>query len=299
MGVGLVQRGLLRCRRGSRSARSGDRRHPHRAWRLMGKRRSGHAAVRVPPQGAAGHLRLQHRVQDRLRVVALGLGLLLATSAPALAQGPAPPPAEPTIITTGEAIVRRVPDVAYVTLAVESRARNPRDAQKENADAMAAVQRQLAAAGIPKDALRTLGLWLQQEFDTANGRRVSRGFLARNTLEVRIDDVARAGELADTVVQGGATSLDGIRFDLKDRAAAEREALRLAVADARGRADAAASGAGRTVDRVLKIDDSRQGGRVARPVQVMRAEAGAATSVEPGVLGIRARVALAGWTGGR
>ena len=162
----------------------------------------------------------------------------------------------PTIVTSGDAIVRRLPDVAYVTLAVESRARNPRDAQRANADAMSAVQKQLATAGIPKDAMRTLGLGLHQEFDNANGRRVARDFVARNTLDVRIDDVSRAGEIADAVVQGGATALEGIRFDLKDRAAAEREALRLAVADARGRAEAVAAGAGRSLDRILKIEES-------------------------------------------
>ncbi len=40
-----------------------------------------------------------------------------------------------------------------------------------------------------------------------------------------MDDVARAGEIADAAVQAGATSLEGVRFDLKDRAAAERDAL--------------------------------------------------------------------------
>jgi uncharacterized protein YggE len=200
----------------------------------------------------------------------------------------------PTVITHGEAMVSRAPDVAYLTLAVETRARNPRDAQKQNADAMSSVQKQLADAGIPKGALRTLGVWLEQEFDNQNGRRVARGFVARNTLEVRIEEVARAGELADAVVQGGATSLNGIRFDLKDRGAAEREALRLAVADARQRADAAAAGAGRTVDRVLKIEDSRP--EVIGPPRVfaLRADAAASppTAVEPGLIEIRARVAL-------
>ena len=69
--------------------------------------------------------------------------------------------------------------------------------------------------------------------------------------------MTRAGEIADAVVQGGATALEGIRFDSKDRAAAERDALRLAVADARARADAAAAGAGGSVDRILKIEDLR------------------------------------------
>ena len=200
----------------------------------------------------------------------------------------------PTIVTTGEAVVRRAPDVAYLTLAVESRANSPRDAQRQNADAMASVQKELAAAGIPKDALKTRGLWLEQEFDFAGGRRTPRGYVARNTLEVRLDDVARAGELADAVVQGGATSLSGIRFDLKDRAAAEREALRLAVTDARGRADAAAGGAGRAVDRILKIEDSRAAVNVPRPM-LMRADAAssaAQTAVEPGLIEISGYVTL-------
>jgi len=200
----------------------------------------------------------------------------------------------PTVITNGEAMVSRAPEVAYLTLAVETRARNPRDAQKQNADAMSGVQKQLADAGIPKGALRTLGVWLEQEFDNQNGRRAARGFVARNTLEVRIEDVARTGELADAAVQGGATSLNGIRFDLKDRGAAEREALRLAVADARLRADAAAAGAGRTVDRVLKIEDSRPEVVVPQRMFAMRAEAAASppTAVEPGLIEIRAHVAL-------
>src|SRR5438093_784919 len=198
------------------------------------------------------------------------------------------------IVTTGQAMVRRAPDVAFVTLGVESRANNPRDAQRQNADEMAAVQRRLTDAGVPRDALRTLGLDLQQEFDFTNGRRVPRGFVARNTIEVRIEEIARVGELVDLAVQGGATSTSGVRFDLRDRAAAEREAVRLAVADARARAEAAASGAGRALGRILKIEEGRDDAIVmARPMfDVASAAQSAATPVQPGYVEIRARVTL-------
>ena len=127
------------------------------------------------------------------------------------------------------------------------------------------------------------------------GRRVPREFVARNAVEIRVDEVARTGEIMDAVVQGGATSLANLRFDLQDRAAAEREALRLAVADARGRADAAAAGAGRAIDRVLRIDDAREGGvPPPRPMMTMArtAEASAQTPVEAGLIEIHARVSL-------
>ena len=225
------------------------------------------------------------------------LGLLVLAAAPTLlAQSPATEATSaPTIVTNGEAVVSRVPEVAYLTVAVEARAKNPRDAQRQNAEAMVGVQKHLADAGIQKDALRTLGLWLDQEYDVTSGRRVPRGFVARNTVEIRLDDVSRAGEVADLVVQGGATAVNGIRFDLKDRAAAERDALRLAVADARRRADAAAAGAGQTVDRILKIDDTRPEIVIPRTMMMRGDAAGqgaAQTSVEPGMIEIRSRVTL-------
>jgi uncharacterized protein YggE len=197
-------------------------------------------------------------------------------------------------VTTGEALVRRAPDQAFVSLAIESRARNPKDAQKQNAEAVAAVQQKLAAAGLPKDAIRTLGYIIHQEFDFANGRRVPREYLARNALEARVDAVERTGEIIDAAVQAGATSVSAVRFDLRDRAGAEREALRLAVADARARAEAAAAGAGRTVDRVLKIEDIRQPVMPPPRPMMMRASADAApeTPIEPGQIEIHATVTL-------
>lgn len=222
-----------------------------------------------------------------MRTIAL---VLAAVGCAALAGAQEAPP---TIVTTGTALVQRSPDVAFISLAVESRARTPREAQQQNASTLAAVVKRLTDLSIPADARRTIGLRLEQEFDNANGRRVPRGYVARNALEVRVDDLARAGELADAAVQAGATSLDGIRFDLKDRAAAEREAVRLAVVDARGRAEAAAAGAGRTVDRVLKIEDGERIVSPPRPIMAMRTEVQSMpTAVEPGLIDIRATMTL-------
>lgn len=218
----------------------------------------------------------------------------LALAASVAAQEP-PPAQVPSIVTVGEAVVRRPPDRAYVTISVETRAKSPRDAQRLNAEAMTAVQQRLTQARIARDGIRTTGYDLQQEFDFVQGRRVPREFVARNGVEVRVDDIGRTGEIVDAVVQSGATTVSGIRFDLQDRDAVEREALRLAVADARARADAAASGAGRTVDRILRIEDTRDSTIIGpRPMMTMAraAEGVAQTPVEPGLIEIRARVTL-------
>src|SRR5262249_34096015 len=108
VGGGLVQPGLLRPGRIARSARTGRRTDADRARWIMGERRALDAPVRVPSQGAAGHIRLQRRIPHRLRT-ALGLvaiGALLVSTGTARAQEQ-----PPIIVTTGTALVQRAPDV--------------------------------------------------------------------------------------------------------------------------------------------------------------------------------------------
>ena len=227
--------------------------------------------------------------------VILGAMFVLGLAGAAHAQQTAPDP--PVVVTTGDASVKRAPDRAWVQIAAESRAKTPREAQKLNVDAMNAVMQKLKGAGLPPDAVRTSSYDLQPEFDYRDGRQTLRGYVARNSVEVRVDDIARVGEILDVAVVAGATNVSGIRFDLKDRAAAEREALSRAVADARGRAEAAASGAGLKIDRVIRIEEQRQFMPVPppRPMRMMTAEVGAAQGdvpVSPGELEIRSLVTL-------
>jgi uncharacterized protein YggE len=224
------------------------------------------------------------------------IGACLATSLSA--QTPAPATSDgPVVVTSGEAIVKRVPDRAWVQITAESRARGPREAQKLNADIMSAVLQKLKGAGLAADALQTRGYDLQPEYDYANGRQTLRAYLARNSVEVRLDDLPRVGEIVDLAVTAGATSVGGVRFDLKDKAGAEREALRLAVVDARQRADVAAGGAGSRVERVIRIEEQRVSvNPPPRPMMMsMRAEGAQAAGeppIEAGEIELRATVTL-------
>jgi uncharacterized protein YggE len=177
------------------------------------------------------------------------------------------PPAAPVVVVRGEGEVRAAPDVAFVTIGAEFRAQTPRDAQAQASTAMTAVQQRLASAGVPKDAVRTLTYDLQAQFDYTTGKQVPRGYQARNVIEVRLADIAKVGEILEVAIAAGGTSVQGVRFDLKQRAALERTALTRAVADARARADAAAEGAGATVVAVVRIDEA--GTNVRPPEQPM------------------------------
>jgi uncharacterized protein YggE len=221
--------------------------------------------------------------------------ILVLVSSPALAQAPPETPPQPTIVTRGQATVTAKPDRAFVTIAAESRARVSSDAQKQNAATMTAVLQQIEKAGVPKDAIRTTGFDLRPEFDYANGKQTFRNYLARNTVEVRLDDIDRVGTVIDAAAAAGATTITGVRFDVRDRAGLERTALRQAVADARARADAAAAGAGATIDRVVRVEEDGVPFEPPRPMMRMQATLGGAapeTPVEPSTIEIHARVTL-------
>ena len=100
---------------------------------------------------------------------------------------PPPGPVGPVVVVRGEGEVRATPDLAFITLATEHRAQTSKEAQAQGAAAMASVQQRLLAAGVPKDAIRTLSYDLQPQFDFSSGRQVPRGFLARNVIEVRAE----------------------------------------------------------------------------------------------------------------
>ena len=220
----------------------------------------------------------------------LGLTALTVQAAPQQV-----PPSTPVVVTNGEGIVKRAPDRAWVTVAAESRAKTPQEAQKLNAAAMSSVLQKLKGAGIAEEAIRTAAYDLQPEYDYNDGRQTLRGYVARNSLDVRVDALPKLGEIIDLAVGSGATTISGIRFDLKDRSAVEREALRMAVADARRRADAAAEGANMKVTGIIRIEE--QAATVMpppRPTMAMRAEMVQVetTPVAPGELEIRATVTL-------
>ena len=232
-----------------------------------------------------------------LRVGSALVLLSLSAVAPLRAQAPAPPASqEPVVVVSGEGLVQATPDRGWIMVSAESRAPSPREAQRRTAELMRPVLDSMRTAKIPDEAVRTTGYDLQQEFDFTNGKRVPRGYVARNSIEVRVDDVSRVGELLEAVVKQGATSVNGLRFDVKDQGKLEREAVRRAVTAARQKAEAAAAGAGRTLDRLIRIEES---GAARPPVPMpfvrsaaLAAEAGGAPPVAVGQIEVRAEVTV-------
>ena len=155
----------------------------------------------------------------------------------------------PSISTEGRASMKVAPDIAWITVTAESRAIRTADAQKQNAITVDALKASLKKAGVPDDAVKTRSYSVDPQMQYTDGTSKIIGYIARQSLEVRIDDLTKIGAWIDAAGGSGATSISDIRYDVKDRAGIEKRLLGDAVREGLQRAAAMAAGAGGTWER--------------------------------------------------
>ncbi|MCB2130011.1 MAG: SIMPL domain-containing protein [Rhodobacteraceae bacterium] len=163
-----------------------------------------------------------------------------------------------TISVTGEGQVELAPDMATINLGVTTEDRAAAAALSANSERLAQVISALKDAGIEGRDIQTAGLALNPRYDYSgsNGAPFLTGYIASNSVTVRVRDLSLLGRLMDTVVTQGANTLNGPRFGLQDDAAPRDDARRLAVEDAARKAAIYANAAGVTLGPILSITEA-------------------------------------------
>ena len=173
------------------------------------------------------------------------------------------------ITVTGEGRVEAAPDMATISLGVTHENEQAKLAMEATSDAVARILERIAAMGVaPRDmqtrALSLSPVWSERTASDGNRARIT-GFVASNTVMVRVRDLASLGRILDAVIEDGANDFNGLQFDVQNPEPLMDEARRAAVADAMARAALLAEAAGVTLGPVQSI--SEQGGM--RPMGAM------------------------------
>lgn len=223
---------------------------------------------------------MKTRVLSAAGLVALTLAVALV-SLPGSASSAA---AEPGGITVrGSASVSSAPDRAELSFGVESSARTASAAIAANAAEMRKVIAAIRAAG--GGELETRFVSLSPRFTQQNDVD---SFVATNTVSARITDLTKVGALIDAAVAAGANRVDGPSFARGERIELYRQALRAAVANARGTAQVLATASKVSLGRITDISEGSSG-----PVAVVAGTAAAgSTPIEPGTQQITASVSV-------
>jgi uncharacterized protein YggE len=172
---------------------------------------------------------------------------------PAVAAG-----APDTITVSGTGTVTSSPDEAVLTLTVESEATEPGIALDTNSQATSKVTERLKAEGVEEKAIETsnVSLYPVRAYDPKTGEESLTGYRAQNTVTVTLTDALAVGKVLAASVEAGVTNVSGPVWRLAEDSVAVAEALKKAVADAKGKAEALAAAQGVKVGEVLAISET-------------------------------------------
>ena len=220
-------------------------------------------------------------MKHALAVAALSVAtvspVVAAAAGAAPVPGDAPYVAPPRMTVSGDGLIERSPDLARVDVQIVTNDDVASRSSGKNADAYAAFKARLAPIGLAPDAIRTTYFNVEYVPYPPKGlppeqRQPRYGYVTTRSLSIAVSPIENAGKVVDAATAAGLTQAGNLRFELKDRKAAYREALAAAMRDARANANALAAGGGFTIVRIASVSTN---GFVPtpRPIAMMRAAA--------------------------
>lgn len=160
-----------------------------------------------------------------------------------------------TVAVSGQGEIQAEPDLAHVTLGVESRKPKLEEARAEVARTIDAVLKLTRDLKIDQTLVRSTRINVQPEYNwDANAReRNLIGYYVSRQVEIELRDLEKLGQLLERATDLGVNQLGDPRLDSSKRRDLERQALAKAVEDARANAETVAKTAGARLGPVRTI----------------------------------------------
>jgi uncharacterized protein YggE len=168
-------------------------------------------------------------------------------------------PSAAGISVNGHGSVVVVPDIAALTLGVEVIAPTVAEARSEAAKVMKAVRASLDANDIDGDDIKTLSFNIQPQYQHRRDEQPEiTGYRVSNRVSVKVRDLDTVSSVLDDATEAGgdAARINGISFAVDDPEQHESEARKVAVENARKRAEELAALTGVTLGKVRSIAES-------------------------------------------
>ncbi len=161
----------------------------------------------------------------------------------------------PLINVNGEGKVKVAPDQVCISASVETKGNNAKDVKKQNDEKMDAVLKFIKKMNIPTADFKTKQVALNPQYDYEKKKT---SYNATQTVEIVIKDLTKYDELMEGLVQQGINRIDRVSFESSKLAQYESEARKLAMKDAKVKAEEYVSVLGQKVGKAFTISDNSQ-----------------------------------------
>lgn len=193
---------------------------------------------------------------------------------------------EPRVVSAnGQGEVRAQPDYATVTLGIAVRQPTLEGARQEANKVVEALLKLTRDLKIPEQRVRSTRVNVNPEYEWNEPKRQRQflGYSVTRQLVVDLRELDKLGVLLEKSVTAGANLVQEPILDSSQRTDFERQALALAVEDARRNAEVLARSVGMAIGAARNVSGSGQGGGPRpMPMAMARAEMAVASAEAPG-----------------
>ena len=161
----------------------------------------------------------------------------------------------PQINVNGEGKVKVIPDQATIAVTVETKGNNAKDVKKENDVKIDAVLKFIKKMNLAPADYKTQRVSLNPQYDYEKKKH---SYNATQTIEILLRDLSKYDELMEGLVNEGINRIDAVTFQSSKLAQYQSEARKLAMKEAKMKAEDYVSVLGQKVGRAMTILDNSQ-----------------------------------------
>ena len=161
----------------------------------------------------------------------------------------------PQINVSGEGKVKVVPDQASIAVTVETKGNNAKDVKKQNDEKMEAVLKFIKKMNLAPADYKTQRVSLNPQYDYEKKKH---SYNATQTIEILLKDLSKYDELMEGLVDEGINRIDNVTFQSSKLAQYQSEARKLAMKEAKLKAEDYVLVLGQKIGRAMTISDNSQ-----------------------------------------
>lgn len=161
----------------------------------------------------------------------------------------------PQISVSGEGKVKVVPDQAFISVTVETKGNNATSVKKQNDETIEKVIQFIKKIKLPKEDVQTKRISLNPQYDYEKKKH---NYNATQTLEILLKDLAQYDALMEGLVDAGINRINTVEFKTSQLTQYQSEARKLAMKEAKQKAEDYVSVLAQKIGKALTISDNSQ-----------------------------------------
>lgn len=161
----------------------------------------------------------------------------------------------PQISVSGEGKVKAVPDQAFISVTVETKGNNATSVKKQNDETIEKVIQFIKKIKLPKEDVQTKRISLNPQYDYEKKKH---NYNATQTIEILLKDLAQYDALMEGLVDAGINRINTVEFKTSQLTQYQSEARKLAMKEAKQKAEDYVSVLAQKIGKALTISDNSQ-----------------------------------------